>query len=268
MTYGEKGEIVVKQKLLIDMHCHILPNVDDGAKGLKMALDLILEERRQGVGAVIMTPHFRIPSVPNDTAQVGVRRPARTEYEAPLWTLKDRFDVVKQAAADLGVELYLGCEYYAHAEMADFLDRGFRPTLAGSRYVLVEFSKNTLEQAIREQTQELQQHGYIPVIAHTEHYAAMFENYDFIRELSSCGCKMQLNADSICGKEGLRIGRFCKKMVQYGLLDFVGSNAHDLSARAPHMKECFQKLCRWKSLEYATKIMVGNPEKILDDAKV
>ena len=238
------------EKHMIDMHCHILPDVDDGAPDLEMALDMIEEEHSQGIEAIILTPHYR-----------------RRMFETPLHVLLEQFELLKNSAAGLGVDLYLGCEYHAHVDMAECYDRKTRPTMAGSRYILTEFSEDTPGRFIREQTRDLRQHGYIPIIAHLERYHAMFENFDFIEELSEGGCKMQINADSIAGKEGFRVSRFCKKMVRYGMLDFVGSDAHDMTVRAPHMDECFRKLCRWNSLEYATEIMDSNPRKILDEAK-
>ena len=235
---------------LIDMHCHILPDVDDGAESMDAALALLQEEKRQGVTACILTPHFR-----------------RRMFETPLEVLQDRFQELTRCAEGMGVELYLGCEYHAHMDMAERLQEGFRPTMCQSRYVLTEFSEDTPEREIRDRVRELRQTGYIPIIAHLERYEAMFGDFDFIEDLSDGGCKMQINADSIAGKDGFFLKRFCKKMVQYELLDFVGSDAHDLGSRAPHMQECYRNLCRWASEDYADKIMYHNPLKIIQAGK-
>ena len=138
---------------MFDIHCHFLPGVDDGSDSMETTVSLLEADARDGVTDIIVTPHFR-----------------RRMFEPPMSLIWKQFDRVQEKANEMGLRLYLGCEYHAHVDMAEALDEHFRPTMAGSWYVLTEFSEDTPERVIRERTLELRSHGYIPIIAHLERY--------------------------------------------------------------------------------------------------
>ena len=76
---------------------------------------------------------------------------------------------------------------------------------------------------------------------------------------------MQMNADTIAGRDGFFMSRFAKKMAEYDLIDFIGSDGHDLGRRAPHMGECAEKLVKWGGEDYAKHVLCENPRMILED---
>lgn len=233
-------------KDLYDIHCHILPGVDDGAKSMDMAVELLHREYEDGVSQIILTPHYR-----------------KGMFEPSMEKIMQTYQVLTREAAKIGVKLHLGCEFYVNMEMADLLESGARPTLAGSRHVLCEFSTGTEASFIRERCQHLFSRGFIPVLAHIERYDALTGDFDLIDELSSYGCLMQVNAGSILGKSGFSAKQFCKKLIKYDMLDLIGSDAHDLKARAPQMGACSEQLKKMADRVYTGRIMRENPAEII-----
>lgn len=232
---------------LYDIHCHILPGVDDGARNMEEACWMLKKEYEEGVRSIIVTPHFRYEM-----------------FEPPLTLVKEQFEKVKRAAADIGedLKLYLGCELHTSMDMASALKKGERLTMAGSRYVLVEFGNFDDKAYIRERVQQLMLRGYTPIIAHVERYRATKGDIDFIAELKKLGAHMQVNTDSITGKEGFTIKRFCKKMMKENLVDFIGTDGHGSTRRIPEIAKCCQQVEKTMGTQYAKRIFIENPKKI------
>lgn len=231
---------------IYDIHCHILPGVDDGAADIETAVQLLRMEYRDGVRTIILTPHYR-----------------RRMFEPEMEDILSGYDALKSEADNLGIRLYLGCEYHVNMDMVTVLEEGRRPTMAGSRYVLCEFSGGEEPAYIKERTYHLVSHGYLPVLAHIERYAALRKDFLLVEKLSQLGCLMQVNAGSILGDDGFLVKRFCKKLMAYDLLDLVGSDAHDLKKRIPRMGACAEYLIKKEGKAYAEKILCENPARIL-----
>ena len=233
---------------MIDVHCHVLPGIDDGAADQDVALALLRKEYADGVRRVIATPHYR-----------------RRMFEPTMGKIIAAYHVLREKAAEVGIDLYLGCEYHVNMEITEDIFAGNRPTLAGSRYVLSEFSSASSENFIRERCCHMRSRGLVPVIAHVERYPALTKDLDLIEELSEMGCMIQVNAGSFLGEDGFKVKRFCKKLLSYGMVDLVGSDCHDLKQRLPRMGECAAWLEKKAGSAYTEKLLRGNAEKILEN---
>ena len=232
---------------LYDIHCHILPGVDDGAKDMDMALSMIEKEIDAGVETIILTPHFR-----------------KEMFEPDMEDIWSAYDTLVDETRNRNIRMYLGCEFHANMEMVETLDRDLRPTLADSRYVLTEFSSSSTRAFIKERADALLTAGYYPIIAHIERYRALRKDFDFIADLIEMGCEMQVNADAVIGRNGLGAQRFCKKLMQEDMLHYVASDAHNLRGRASHMGECCEYLKKHMGRLYTSRIMRDNPSKIVE----
>lgn len=237
---------------LFDIHCHIVPSVDDGARSREEAKKMMYMEYAQGVRYIIATPHFR-----------------RKMFETPLEKVKEQFQVLKEIAGEIGEDLdvYLGCEFHANMEMVQMLREGHVLTMADSRYVLTEFSGSADASYIRERLYSLISHGYKPIIAHIERYESMRKDIDLIEEVADMGAFIQINADSILGKEGFGSKRFCKKLLKLGLVHFVGSDCHGSARRISRIGEAYDYVSKKIGVKYAKEIFMKNPQKILSDGK-
>ena len=215
-------------KGLYEIHWHILPGVDDGARNMEESLWMLNKEYQEGVRHVILTPHFRYDM-----------------FEPHMNNVTRQFMQLRRAAMNIGDEgmrLYLGCELHSSMDMVECLKKGRRLTLAGSRYVLVEFSNGDEKNYIEERVRSLLMNGFIPIIAHVERYKATRNDIGFLTELKDMGAHIQVNADTISGQDGFGAKTFARKVMKHGLLDFVGSDGHRKTERIPEIGKCVAKM--------------------------
>lgn len=176
--------------MLVDIHCHILPGVDDGAPDMETSRAMIRDAYEQGVRYIIATPHYR-----PEMFEPSMKKVIRVYHE------------LRDYAEEVGIGLRLGCEYYRNEQMIRHLDKKLRPTMLGSRYVLTEFSTNDSFVTVRNYIYELITKGYRPIVAHVERYFCCQEP-ERIQKLKKLGAQIQINADSVLGYEGHTIKKF------------------------------------------------------------
>lgn len=234
---------------VIDIHCHVIPRVDDGPDTVEEARRLLTEMQGEGVGVIIATPHYR-PGM----------------FEAPGDRIEKYYRIAKRAAEKRGMRMYLGCEFYRSAELSEVVKTGRRPTMAGSDYVLVEFAPEDLFLTIRNQICTLVMQGYYPIIAHIERYECCEES-ERVQELRELGAYIQVNAGSVLGRSGWKAKRYVKRLMTEDLVDFVASDAHDRKKRKPNLGQCAEYVERKYGRRYAQRIFVKNPLNILKNRR-
>ena len=230
---------------LIDIHCHILPKVDDGPDSVEESLKILKDMKRQGIKHVIVTPHYR-PEM----------------FEPSMKRVIYSYRHLRDIAYEMGVSMSLGCEYYRNEQIIDHMDNRKRPSMAGSRYVLIEFSMNDLFPTIRNYVYELITHGYQPIIAHAERYFCC-QKMEKIQELKDMGALVQLNAGSVLGEEGWKLKIFCLDLMKKDLVDFIASDTHNTSDRKLNLKKCASYVTKKMGKQYAERIFFNNPLNIL-----
>ena len=236
-------------KGIFDIHCHILPGVDDGSKSMDESLWMLKKEFDDGVRHIILTPHFRYEM-----------------FETPKEKLEERFEELKQLAQkEFGpsLALYLGCELHTSMDMEECLKAGTRLTMAGSRYVLAEFSGADIKIYIKGRVQQLVMNGFIPILAHVERYQVIRNDPGFLAELKDQGAYIQVNADTISGRDGLGAKWFAKKLMKENLIDFVGTDGHNSKDRSPEMEKCVRQMIKVMGEDYARHILIDNPSEIV-----
>ena len=230
---------------LIDIHCHILPKVDDGPDSVEESLKILKDMKRQGIKHVIVTPHYR-PEM----------------FEPSMKRVIYSYRHLRDIAYDMGVSMSLGCEYYRNEQIIEHMDNRKRPVMAGSRYVLIEFSMNDLFPTIRNYVYELITHGYQPIIAHVERYFCC-QKMEKIQELKDMGALIQVNAGSVLGEEGWKLKKFCLELMKKDLIDFIASDTHNTSDRKLNLKKCASYVTKKMGKQYAERIFFNNPLNIL-----
>lgn len=234
---------------IIDMHCHILPGVDDGADNYIESLKLLRKEYEQGVRSLILTPHYR-----------------KEYFETDRAIIREHFEELNARLPSVGIamRLYLGCEFHRENDMLKMLSSDRAYTMAETRYVLTEFAGTDQEDIISKYVNALIAGGYRPIIAHIERYSGM-RDLNKVEHLIRAGAYIQVNASSILGKEGFKQKGFCKKLLKEGFVHFIGSDAHDLRRRPPCLGECADYLEKKTGKENVRKLMINNPLKMLAD---
>ena len=238
---------------LYDIHCHLVPYVDDGAFTMEEAMELLEMQYEQNVRTIIVTPH------------------ARTRmFETPEEKVESRFLKLKKAAAAdpmlKELRLYLGREYYCDKTFRELLESGeFVRTMGPTKAVLIEFSTQgtmTIDYMVQS-VEMLIRKELIPVIAHVERYVPVQENPENLRTLKELGAWIQVNSASILGKEGWRSKRLAMKILKAGLADLIASDAHHVEFREPNLGDCARFIERKLGASEAERLFQKNPAKLL-----
>lgn len=240
---------------MIDIHSHIIFDVDDGPKTLEDSRRLLEESYRQGVRTIISTSHRR-----------------KGMFETPEEKIAANFKQVqalaKQVADDLTV-LY-GAEIYYTSDILKKLEEGTFPSLGGTKYVLIEFSMNTPYKDIHSALGNVIRLGMTPVVAHIERYHCLENDEDRVSELINMGCYMQVNSSNILKPKlfGDRY-KFMKKRVQFflerDLVHFVASDMHNLDDRPPYMQKAYQIVAKKYGAARAEELFKTNQEILLSN---
>lgn len=235
---------------IIDIHSHILPGVDDGSDSLETSFRMLEIASENGISQIILTPH-------NKPAHRNVP-PHR--IAARMQQLQDELD-----ARQIGIELYPGSELYYRDGLAEELEDGETLTLAGSHYVLTEFSPGAEYEYIRNGIYSLQMHGYRPILAHAERYRNICLKPERAADLEEMGCYIQVNAGSIMGTFGFAARQFTRKLLKQQLVSFIASDAHDTGRRAPYLADCADYVAKKFGEDYRQEILYDNPMCVIRD---
>ena len=232
----------------IDIHCHILPGVDDGSPDMATSLEMLRIADKNGITYLILTPHHK-PMHHNVSPEHNV------VYRKKL----------QEAAKEAGIKakLFSGNEIYYSDETMEELMEGKICSLAGSDYVLVEFHPTNPYKAIQNAVSRVQAAGFIPIIAHVERYSDIVSHPSRVKDLIEMGSFIQVNASSIMGKYGFGISHFTKKLLKEELVHFVASDAHDTGRRAPDLLDCRNYVERKYGEDYRKKLFFTNPANVI-----
>ena len=233
----------------VDIHTHILPTVDDGAKTMEEALELLGMAWADGTRGLILTPHYRgkFKRDPQEIVQI--------------------FEHLKKLAAERypQLALYLGNEVYYEEGVMEALTGGGLRTLHGSRYVLLEFDNGMLRNQILNGISEAMRYGYTPILAHVERYELFQKDRELLELVLDMGALIQLNAGSVLGRNGLGTKWFCHGLLKRGQVHFIASDAHDPVRRVPLLGACFQRVQRKYGQDVAQEIFHYNPLGVISD---
>lgn len=238
-----------RERGIIDIHTHILPKVDDGARNMKEACRLLETAIDQGVTAVIATPHY-----------------SRTREMAGLEELADRVrEEIQKSDPDFG--LYLGQETYYHEELVERLRAGKARTMAESRYVLVEFDPGDSYEKIFRGIRTLVSTGYVPILAHIERYKCLRKE-GRLTELSAGGCVLQMNYSSLKGGLFDCEARWCRRQVRAGYISLLGTDMHRMDYRPPEIREPMKWLENHIDGKLLDAMTWENPLHIIKNEKI
>lgn len=240
---------------MIDIHSHIVFDVDDGPKSRGESKVLLEEAYAQGVRTIVSTSHRR-----------------KGMFETPEDKIAANFSEVKQLAQEIGPDLTIlyGAEIYFSGDALEKLEKDLIPRLNGTRYALIEFSMNTPYRDIHSALSKILLLGITPVIAHIERYHALENNEKRVKELINMGCYTQINSSSVLKPKLFGDAhKFMKKRAAYflekNLVHVVASDMHNLDNRPPFMKEAYELITKKYGRDRARDLFETNPAKILRD---
>ncbi len=227
---------IVEKLGFVDLHSHLIPGIDDGAKNVQQSIELINRLKDIGYKKLIITPHIMIDAYPNSEIDITTR----------LLNLK--LDLAKEG---IDIELEAAAEYYVDE---GFLEHLNKPLLINNEYLLFETSYMAKPMNLEDQIHEINARGYKPLFAHPERYRYI---KDFDREyyrFKELGVYFQLDLNSIGGFYGKDAYKKANYLVENGLIDFVGSDTHNKR----HIKNLIDSLNEancWYNLFNKNKIL-------------
>lgn len=230
---------------MIDIHCHPLPGVDDGAHSFDEAVTMCQVAAADGITHLVATPHYNYSYTfdPELNRQLLARL---------------------QKAVGEKPQLLLGCDFHLSYDNIQQCVQGSRDfTINRTSYLLVELPNQFIPDHLSRVYYDIQVAGLTPIITHPERNPLIHRKPELLRHWVSNGCLVQVTAQSYTGAFGSRAHKFSERLLDEGLVHFFATDAHDVKRRPPILSHCYQKVAEAKGQEIADLLMQQNPEAVI-----
>jgi protein-tyrosine phosphatase len=249
MQVSGQGFDVPERHRMIDLHCHILPGIDDGASDLSTSLEMARIALADGITTMACTPHI-YPGLYENRAEgirqaIGRLRPALAD-------------------ADLSLLLTEGADIQLVPEMIEGLQAGTHPRLNRTRYFLLEPPHHTVPVRFPETIHDCLSLGYVPVITHPERLTWLDEvHYPWFVRAARQGAWIQVTAGALTGHFGRKPKYWGERMLDEGLVHILATDAHDTRHRPPILSEGREAAALWIGKAEAERLVTDRPQAIL-----
>ena len=242
--------------MFIDIHCHVMPNVDDGPESTEEALKIMKQAYAGGTRAMVLTPHYF-----NDSRSIA---------ESNRSVIVRHYKNIKSAAAEnnIKINLFLGSEMLRRSDFDEILKKGDVITINGSRYILTEFYFDDGIEDMLTHIEKIRSCGLIPIIAHPERYEAVYNFPENAYRFLSRDCLLQVNKGSFLGKFGIKEADCAKWLLGNGLVHIIASDCHGTVIRDADMSDIYQWLAGVLPKSKTDELLHDNPKKILLDMSI
>jgi protein-tyrosine phosphatase len=236
---------------VIDLHCHMLPNLDDGASDLATALAMARLAVADGIKSTACTPHIYPGLYDNDAARI---RAAVRAFQRHL--------------EDEGIPLTVtdGADIQIVPGLVQSLKSGAYPTLNGSRYFLFEPSHHTVPARFPESIFDALASGFVPLITHPERLTWLDEaHYGWFVKAARQGAWLQVTAGALTGRFHRGAKYWGERMLDDGIVHVLATDAHSVKGRPPLLAEGREIAARWVGAEEAERLVRGRPRSVIDN---
>lgn len=231
---------------MIDMHSHILPGIDDGAKYIEETLRLIKEAENSGFEAIVTTPHYM-----------------EHYYEIDEEKRKELINLVQSK-----IKLYIGNEIYLSENIAKLLEEKKASTINNTNYVLFEMPMNAKPMNLYDVVYEMLQYKYIPILAHPERYIFIQKEPQLVCDLIQNGVLMQANYGSIIGEYGSKAQTVVQAFFRNNMIHFLGTDAHKSNTIYPKIPQIINKLEKLIGKEKVEELSIINPKLVIENKEI
>jgi protein-tyrosine phosphatase len=226
---------------MVDIHCHILPGLDDGPATLAESLEMVRAAIADGITHVVATPHS------ND----------KYKFESEL--IRARRDELQHMAGDQLV-LATGCDFHmSYENLSALREQPARFTINQKNYLLVEFADFAIPPTMDTMLRDMLVNGITPIITHPERNPLLRTNNQRLREWIRMGCFVQVTALSLLGRFGQNAQAAADRLLEENSIHFIASDAHNLKGRPLQLKEACELVTKRKGKEVADGLFRGNP---------
>lgn len=209
---------------MIDLHCHILAGIDDGAQTDNDSLAMAKVAVQEGITTIVATPHHK-----------------NGRYLNPKQDVLLKVSELNKRLQDEQIDLKIlpGQETAISGEFLEDYENGHVLTLNETNYVFVELPSDHVPRYTEKMLFDLQLKGLIPVIVHPERNREIHERPELLYKLVEKGALAQLTAGSVCGRFGKKIKRFSEQLIEANLVHFIASDAHNITSRGFHLQQAY-----------------------------
>jgi len=237
-----------KESNMIDLHTHLLPDWDDGAKDWEETVRMAKAAEEDGITKICLTPHlFRLTKHGND-----------------LGLLEQRMAEVGRWAERFQVRFFRGAEVYIDDQIVENIKEN-NLTVNNSSYVFVEFPADSVMEGVRDLFYRIMLEGYIPIISHPERNIIFDRKPELLFDLVSMGALAQVTAKSILGEFGSEARQSAEVFLKHNLVHLIASDAHDSENRPPLLSRAVEKTMKIVCEEQALAMVIEVPQAILDN---
>jgi protein-tyrosine phosphatase len=231
---------------MIDIHCHILPAVDDGSKSWEMTAEMCNLAAQDGVTHLVATPHS------ND----------KYTYD------RDRYTEMLESLQDMAggkLTFTLGCDFhFSYDNIRDALQHPRRYTIGETQYLLIEFSDYGIPPSVRHDVFAISSCGMVPIITHPERNRLLLKNPEMVLMLVEHGCLVQVTANAVTGAWGSNSRKMVEWLLQRNAVHVIASDAHDSVYRTPILSRARDVVANLAGVDVAEALLTHNPAAIVE----
>lgn len=218
---------------MIDIHSHIIYDIDDGSQSLEMSLEMLKMSVASGVTDIIATPH------------------TNRQGKIPEWSeIEDKAETLRSAVEkeNIPINIYTGAEIELNGDVLRFLKGDSRQyCLANSAYVLLELTEQSQPDIVEDLLYEIQMRGYYPILAHIERFSILRDHPERVIRWAKKGILTQCNTGSFTGYFGPKLQQYVRAFYRNHLIHFLGSDGHRVEFRTTDIRGAHQELDRLKA---------------------
>lgn len=239
--------------MFVDIHSHIIPALDDGAKDKRAAVEMMRLASIDGTTHIVATPHYISGEVENNSNIVH-----------------EKCRELQKLAGSEGIDLtiYSGSEVFISPDVPELFDKGIICTINDSSYILIELPMAGIPLYTDDVLYRLQLKGLIPIIAHPERNRDIQKNPGILLSLVKRGILAQVNSSSITGVYGRRIHKVVMNLIEIGLIQFVASDAHTIRGRSPKLLKSAAIVQKEFGQEMVDSLFYRNGMTVLENGNV
>ena len=235
--------------MFIDIHCHILPNIDDGASSLTESLNMARTAFKDGTKSLIATPHQL-----GSNAQLTAEEIKRSLIELEEVIQNEGLELLIRSGADVRID----------PELPKLLKEGKVLTLADrGKHVLLELPHDSYFPLDRLLT-ALRKQGIVGILSHPERNRGIIKDPDVMWDVIEAGGLLQITAASLTGAFGSSCQEIAELVVDEGLIHFIASDAHDTTHRPFGMRDAYDTICDMAGEKLADLVCCENPSRVFD----
>jgi len=237
---------------MIDIHCHILPGIDDGAKTIEDSLAMAKAAAEEGIHTIIATPHHKNNQFNNK----------KTDILHYVDELNKAF-----AKENMAMKILPGQEVRIFGEVLEDYEKGEILTLNHTKYLFIEFPSSSVPRYAERLLYDIQTQGIIPIIVHPERNKELQEKPELMYQLVQNGALTQVTGASVCGYFGKKVKQFSEQLIEANLTHFIASDAHNTTTRTFKMNQAFDEIEAAFGSDYVY-LFTENAELLIEDKNI